>query len=177
METSLTTRNTTVQGLHPATQKISPFTLIIDFDGLFFTKQPRESQSPRPFAHALSPAHFNATLHFLHDCVKKGHTLLSITTLSSSFFDFLKAAPQTDLLFSYFSEIICTDTIGLQKSDPRTISYVLKKHTISPRTCIMIDDQPTTLRSAHEAGISKTILCKNASLSGIRHQLAAYGLL
>lgn len=177
MITSLTTRNSSILGLHPTTQKLSPFTLIIDFDGLFFTKHYTEPQNPTSCAQTLSPAHFNATLHFLHDCVEKGHKLLSITTLTSSFFDFLKAAPQTDSLFSYFNDIICTDTIGLKKSDPRTISYVLKKHMVSPNTCIMIDDQPTTLHSAHEAGISKTILCKNSNLSSIRHQLTAYGVL
>ncbi len=177
MITSLTTRDSSFLGPYPATQEISPFTLIIDFDGLFFTTQSAETQSLTPCAQTISPAHFNATLHFLHDCVKKGHRLLSITTLTSSFFDFLKAAPQTDLLFSYFNEIICTDTIGLKKSNPLTMSYVLKKHMIAPNKCIVIDDQPTTLHSAHEAGISKTILCKNSNLSGIRHQLTAYGVL
>ncbi len=177
MITSLTTRNSSVLSLHPTTQKFSPFTLIIDFDGLFFTKQYTGSQNQTSYAQTLYPAHFNATLHFLHDCIEKGHKLLSITTLTSSFFYFLKAAPQTDSLFSYFNDIICTDTIGLEKSDPGTISYVLKKHMLIPNRCIMIDDQPTTLHSAREAGISKTILCKNSNLSSIRHQLIAYGVL
>lgn len=177
MITSLTTFNTTLLSTHPTTQKTAPFTLIIDFDGLFSTQRSENTHASTLRVQTLYPAHFAATLHFLHDCVKKGHKLLSITTLSSSFFEFLQAAPQTDLLFSYFNEIICTDTIGLQKSDPQALRYVLKKHMIIPANCIVIDDQQTTLHSAHEVGISKTILCKNSNLIGIRHQLSLLGVL
>jgi len=177
MITSLTTFNHTSLSTHPTTQTTSPFTLIIDFDGLFFKEHSESNRTAAPRVQTLSPAHFASTVHFLHDCVKKGHRLLSITTLSSSFFEFVKAAPQTDLLFSYFDEIICTDTIGFQKSDPQALRYVLKKHMIIPSTCIVIDDQQSTLHSAHEIGISKTILCKNSNLVGIRHQLSLYGVL
>jgi FMN phosphatase YigB (HAD superfamily) len=177
MITNLHTFNHTLLSTHPTTQKASPFTLIIDFDGLFFKERSEINKNAAPRVQTLSPTHFASTLHFLHDCVKKGHKLFSITTLSSSFFEFLKAAPQTDLLFSYFDEIICTDTIGFQKSDPQALRYVLRKHMIIATTCIVIDDQQSTLHSAREVGISKTILCKNSNLVGIRHQLSLYGVL
>ena len=65
----------------------------------------------------------------------------------------------------------------IEKTSHSLFGFGKKKHMIRPNTCIMIDDQPTTLHSAHEAGISKTILCQNSNLSSIRHQLTAYGIL
>lgn len=132
------------------------------------------TQQQRASVQRLSPTDFNPA--FLAR-VKRGHKLFSITTLSPSLFEFLRESPQTGLVFSYFNEIIRTKTIGMQKSDPRAISYVLRKYMINASSCIMIDDQPATLQSAAQGGIPKTILCKNSNLSKIRQELTACGLL
>ncbi len=165
-----------ILGSEPTVQKISQYALIVDFDGLFFKKSSHNTTGTAVYAQTLAPD-YRSTLAFLEECRRRGHKLFSITTLSSSLFDFLKDIPHSELLFSYFSDIVCSESFGTQKSDPQLIKHFLAIHHLDPRACVMIDDQPQALTSALQAGIIKTVLCKNSDLSLIRSALASYGVL
>ena len=159
-------------------QPVTPLTIIFDLSGVLF----KNHISTPPalgglHAYSLTPVNPGASLTLLADCTQKGHTLLSVTNLSSSMVDFLKETPQGARLFSYFDDVICADTVGIAKPDPRIMHYLLAKHALEPRSCIFIDDQPANLHAATKVGISKTILCKDFNFLSIRQQLEVFGAL
>jgi|GEM_PF-4904271 len=154
-----------------------PHTLIMDFNGLFSTLRPPFSPSGSLGAQTVAPLDFRATVSLLQDCKERGHKIFSLTELPSAFFEFLKHAPQTSLLFSYFDDILCSDLFNLKKSDPLLIEQFLTLHAIDPQSCIMVDDQPLVLRSAAHVGIQRTVLFDCSDISAVRLALTRYGML
>ncbi|MFT6765963.1 MAG: hypothetical protein ACJAZS_000860 [Alteromonas naphthalenivorans] len=169
-----------VTGLFPLiyNKNVANMNIIFDLSGVFF-----EAQTSKPcsiqnrFACALKPINVSASMRILHDCLNNGHRLFVVSNLNLESFDFLSADPQAARLFNYFEDIILSDQVGIQKSDPRIFNYLIEKHGLNPRHSVFVDDQIVNLKAAEQAGITKGIHCTDFNFGSLRQQLEIHGAL
>lgn len=170
------TYNGVLSQLTVAVQKnrMTGMNIIFDVSGLFFEAQNNKQQGA---VSALKSVHFTKLTRLLHDCAVLGHRLFIISDWSKEWFDFLQADPSSARLLNFFDDIILAEICGFKKTDPRMFDYILRKHRLDPRHCILIDKEKQPLEAAAKVGITKTILCTDLTMCQVRKDLELHGVL
>jgi len=56
-------------------------------------------------------------------------------------------------LLSFFDEIVCGDTLPVQKPDPAALLYVMDKWQLQSADCVMVGDSRNDIEAANAAGV------------------------
>jgi len=153
-------------------------TIIFDLSGVLLIKNSKEQLSQNSESTALMfVINFLETIALLKACKESGHKLFVLSNMTVSEYEKIKEEPEIASLFSFFDDIVISEMTPYKKPDAQIFTYLCEQYNLQPTDCVFIDDKQDNLDGAHEAAISKTILCSNFDLVHVRNELVSHGIL
>ncbi len=162
--------------LYPRT--LTGMNIIFDLNGILFDAQGEQGNMVACAAlQTINPVQTAHVLRLLDDCLTHGNRLFVISSWTQELYEFMSAVPCVKRILEKFDDVLLAETIGLASSDPRIFNYLIDKHRLDPRQCIVVENSQLELHAAGQVGISRTILCTNLNVTKIRQELQFHGAL
>lgn len=108
---------------------------------------------PHMVAHYMRP--IEQSLLLLQICTIPKNHLYALSNWDYESFEILKKTQHAQEVFNFFkdSHIIISAHLGYVKPQPEVFEYLLKKHSLPPQQCLLIDDQQENVEEAQALGM------------------------
>lgn len=162
--------------LYPRT--LTGMNIIFDLNGILFDNECQQGNMAACAAlQTINPTQSAHVLRLLNDCITHGNRLFVISNWTQELYEFMSEVPCVKRILEKFDDVILSEAIGFNCSDPRIFNYLIDKHRLDPRQCIVVENSQLDLHAAGQVGISRTILCTNLNVTKIRQELQFHGAL